>query len=69
MHLSSSTVAYLGPEGTFSHLVALRRFPKHQALSCATIAEVVHSVRSGVALYGIVPIENSSGGTITETVA
>lgn len=68
MLLSSSTVAYLGPEGTFSHLVALRRFPKHPGLPCATINEVVHSVRSGAAAYGIVPIENSSGGTITETV-
>jgi prephenate dehydratase len=65
---SSATVAYLGPEGTFSHLVALRRFPKNPGLPCATITEVVHTVRSGNAVYGIVPIENSSGGTITETV-
>jgi prephenate dehydratase len=62
------SVAYLGPEGTFSHLVALRRFPKNPGVPCATITEVVHAVRSGVATYGIVPIENSSGGTITETV-
>lgn len=65
---SSATVAYLGPEGTFSHLVALRRFPKNPGLPCATITEVVHAVQSGAAVYGIVPIENSSGGTITETV-
>jgi prephenate dehydratase len=65
---SSASVAYLGPEGTFSHLVALRRFPKNPGLPCATITEVVHAVRSGAAGYGIVPIENSSGGTITETV-
>ena len=64
----SATVAYLGPEGTFSHLVALRRYPKHLGLPCVTITEVVHAVRSGAATYGIVPIENSSGGTITETV-
>jgi len=63
-----ATVAYLGPEGTFSHLVALRRFPKNPGLPCTTITEVVHAVRSGAATYGIVPIENSSGGTITETV-
>ena len=61
-------VAYLGPEGTFSHLVALRRYPKKPGLPCATITEVFHAVRSGVAEMGIVPIENSSGGTITETV-
>ena len=63
-----STVSYLGPEGTFSHLVALRRFPKNPGLPCATITEVVHAVCSGAASFGIVPIENSSGGTITETV-
>ncbi len=68
MPSSSATVAYLGPEGTFSHLVTLRRFPKNPGLPCATITEVVHAVRSGAASYGIVPIENSSGGTITETV-
>lgn len=64
----SSSVAFLGPEGTFSHLVALRRYPKRSGLPCATITEVFHAVRSGQASCGIVPIENSSGGTITETV-
>jgi prephenate dehydratase len=64
----SSSVAYLGPEGTFSHLVALRRYPKKAGLPCATITEVFHAVRSGKASCGIVPVENSSGGTITETV-
>ena len=64
----SSSVAFLGPEGTFSHLVALRRYPKREGIPCATITEVFHAVRSGQASCGIVPIENSSGGTITETV-
>jgi chorismate mutase/prephenate dehydratase len=64
----SFVVAFLGPEGTFSHLVALRRYPKRDGLPCATITEVFHAVRSGQAACGIVPIENSSGGTITETV-
>ena len=65
---TSGKVAYLGPEGTFSHLVALRRFPKRAGLPVATITEVFHAVSSGKALLGVVPIENSSGGTITETV-
>lgn len=66
--MSSAAVAYLGPEGTFSHLVALRRYPEKPGLPCATISEVFHAVRLGEAAFGIVPIENSSGGTITETV-
>ena len=65
---SSAKVAYLGPEGTFSHLIATRRFPKRAGLPVATITEVFHAVRSGRAELGVVPIENSSGGTITETV-
>jgi prephenate dehydratase len=66
--LASSPVAYLGPEGTFSNLVAARRFPRNPGLACATITEVIHAIRAGAAACGIVPIENSSGGTITETV-
>jgi len=66
--LASAPVAYLGPEGTFSNLVAARRFPRSPGLACATITEVIHAIRSGAAACGIVPIENSSGGTITETV-
>lgn len=66
--MPSAAVAFLGPEGTFSHLVALRRYPKKTGLPCATITEVFHAVRDGRAVCGIVPIENSSGGTITETV-
>jgi len=61
-------VAYLGPEGTFSHLIALKRFPKRSGLPMTTITEVFHAVHSGLAQLGVVPIENSSGGTITETV-
>lgn len=49
-------------------MVALRRFPKRAGLPCATITEVFHAVCSGQVSCGIVPIENSSGGTITETV-
>jgi chorismate mutase / prephenate dehydratase len=65
---SPTRIAYLGPDGTFSHLVALRRFPKQHGVPVATITEVFHAVRSGEAELGVVPIENSSGGTITETV-
>lgn len=66
--MPTAAVAYLGPEGTFSHLVALRRYPGKAGLPCATITEVFHAVRDGRAACGVVPIENSSGGTITETV-
>jgi prephenate dehydratase len=62
-------VAYLGPEGTFSHMVARKRFGSAYALlPLPGIFDVFAYVRSGPSRYGIVPIENSSGGTLYETV-
>ncbi len=61
-------VAYLGPEGTFSHLVALERYPDALFVPQRTIAEVFGYVSQKSGRRGVVPIENSSGGTIYETV-
>jgi len=63
------TVSFLGPEGTFAHLTAQRRFGDDAKLVPAgSIAEVFESVTRNRTSLGIVPIENSSGGTIYETV-
>ena len=62
-------VAYLGPEGTFSHLIARRHFPKnHPLVACADIAAVFEFVRQNPEARAVVPIENSSGGTIYDTI-
>lgn len=62
-------IAYLGPEGTFSHLVARKRFgARAKLLPMPGIFDVFAFVRGGPNRLGIVPIENSSGGTIYETV-
>ncbi|MGO8765945.1 MAG: prephenate dehydratase [Limisphaerales bacterium] len=63
------TVAFLGPEGTFAHLIAQKRFEDQARLSAQpTIPDVFEAVARNRASLGIVPIENSSGGTIYETV-
>ncbi len=63
------TVAFLGPEGTFAHLAAQKRFGDSAKLSPSpTIPDVFESVSRNRTSLGIVPIENSSGGTIWETV-
>jgi len=63
------TVAYLGPRGTFSELVAHKRFGrKGERVPLPGIYEVFEYVRSHRDAVGIVPIENSSGGTIYETI-
>jgi prephenate dehydratase len=62
-------VGYLGPEGTFSHLVARKRFG-HVArlIPCEGIFDVFQFIKSAKGRLGVVPIENSSGGTIFETI-
>jgi len=62
-------VAYLGPSGTFSELMAQKRFGRTlERVPFPGIYEVFEYVRSHRNSVGIVPIENSSGGTIYETI-
>lgn len=64
-----ASVGYLGPEGTFSHLVAQKRYGRScRLVALPSIAAVFDYVRKGSGRAGVVPIENSSGGTIYETV-
>jgi chorismate mutase / prephenate dehydratase len=63
------SVNYLGPEGTFSHILARKRFGKHALLTpCPTIEAVFERVVASTDDLGIVPIENSSGGTVYDSV-
>jgi chorismate mutase/prephenate dehydratase len=63
------TVAFLGPEGTFTHIAARRLFGLAARYSeAATIDGVFDAVRRGVAAYGVVPIENSTEGSVTYAV-
>lgn len=62
------TIAYLGPEGTFTEAAALKRFGSAiEEKSCATIDEVFRAVESGAAHYGMAPVENSTEGAIGRT--
>lgn len=62
-------IAYLGPEGTFSGILARRRFgAKAPLVPCPAIDGVFESVLSGQAQLGIVPVENSSGGAVHDTI-
>ncbi|HOK56504.1 MAG TPA: prephenate dehydratase [bacterium] len=61
-------VAYLGPEGTFTHQAALNKFGKKaRYISAKTIDEVFKEVEKERADYGVVPIENSIEGVVTHT--
>ena len=62
------TIAYLGPEATFTHQAAIRRFGSslHYAAQ-KTIADVFTEVSKNRADYGVVPVENSTEGVVTHT--
>lgn len=61
-------VAYLGPQGTFAYEASLKQFG-HLAEYFPTkgIAEVFDEVEKGRTNFGVVPIENSSEGTVNIT--
>jgi chorismate mutase/prephenate dehydratase len=59
------TVAYLGPQGTFSEEAVLKRFGSVvTAFACSSIDEVFRKVEAGQAGYGVVPVENSTEGAV-----
>lgn len=61
-------VAFLGPEGTFSQQAVLKHFGHSvRALPLAAIGEVFEEVQAGHADFGVVPIENSTEGTVNNT--
>ena len=62
------TVAYFGPEGTFTHTAARKHFGGAASLRpVASIEEVVRTVESRAAEFGVVPIENSLEGSVNQT--
>jgi len=61
-------IAFLGPEGTFSQQAVLKHFGHSvRALPLPAISEVFEEVQAGHADFGVVPIENSTEGTVNHT--
>src|SRR5439155_3540806 len=62
------TITYLGPEATFTHQAAIRRFGSSLRYTAQkTIADVFTEVSKHRADYGVVPVENSTEGVVTHT--
>ena len=62
------TIAYLGPEGTFSQTAAHKHFgAAPNFVPCAAIDDVFRAVEAGNADYAVVPVENSTDGAIGRT--
>lgn len=61
-------VAYLGPEATYTHQAALKNFGSSiPFLPMNSVPDVFTAVRRGDADYGVVPVENSTQGTVIST--
>jgi chorismate mutase/prephenate dehydratase len=61
-------VAFLGPEHTYSHEAARERFGSTVKFEPqSSIAEVFQSIESGRADFGVVPVENSTEGSVALT--
>jgi len=62
------SIAYLGPEGTFTHSAARKQFGcTGEYLACRNFDEIFDEVESGRATYGVVPVENAFEGAVTHT--
>lgn len=62
-------IAYFGPQGSFTHEVALQRFGERARLEAkASIGEVFEAVKTNRARMGIVPIYNSTAGFVNDSV-
>ena len=62
------TIAYLGPEATFTPQAAIRRFGSSLSYAAQkTIGDVFTEVSKHRADYGVVPVENSTEGVVTHT--
>ncbi|QDT68123.1 Prephenate dehydratase [Planctomycetes bacterium MalM25] len=66
--ITSRRVAYLGPEDSYSHLTAIERFGEAADLvPVSTIHAVFEEVMGGSCELGVVPLENSTHGRVTDT--
>lgn len=68
--IATAKVAFLGPKGSYSHSAARRyasaHFEEMTESNCSTFKDVFEQVEKGVVDFGILPIENSSSGSINE---
>lgn len=68
--IKSAKIAFLGPKGSYSHS-AMRRyaanhFDQIEESSCSSFKDIFEKVEKADVDFGVVPIENSSSGSINE---
>ena len=59
-------IAFQGEKGAFSHAAVHALFPADDAVPCVTFEDTIAAVQKGEADFGVVPVENSLYGRITD---
>lgn len=68
LQMQALPVAYLGPEGTFTHQAARKNFGGSvELLPMSTIEKIFEAVEREKVGYGVVPVENSNAGAVAGT--
>ncbi len=65
--LSQSKLGFLGPQGTFSWVAAQQKFKGNTLVSFLTIKDIFAAVNNGKIDFGLVPIQNTIAGLVSET--
>lgn len=61
-------IAYLGPEATNTHAAAMKKFGASVDYhAMATVGDIFTAVEKGESDYAVIPIENSTEGSVRET--
>lgn len=67
---NSARIAFLGPKGSYSHLAArqyaARHFEQFIECGCQKFQDIFTQVETGQADYAVLPIENTSSGSIND---
>lgn len=64
--MSEKTIAFQGTSGANSNLACNQFYPQYQAKAFASFSDVFKAVESGEVEYGMIPLENSYAGRVSE---
>ncbi|KAL4868489.1 hypothetical protein BDV12DRAFT_101567 [Aspergillus spectabilis] len=66
--MAPSKVTFLGPTASFSHQAAAETFGNiNELIPCLSFADAIAAVQNETADYAIVPFENSTNGSVVQT--
>ncbi len=59
-------IAFQGEPGANSHEAARDYYPDYEPMACATFEDAFEAIRNGTAALGMIPVENSIAGRVTD---